>query len=424
MKALTLTEAWLRLLPQQRWFAGKGRRIGAIRVRPYPWQTRPRQWPAVRSEDLFVSFTDGGAQTYQLLSAYRPTDQAKAELTMATVELADLGVLALSDASADPEAFDLFLTPDQLHPAVQRGTPQPLSAEQSNSCVRIGPNALFKLLRRPEPEPNREATLLGRLRHSGVTPILYGESLSADHRVLSLIIEFVESAGDGWKLATTACQQGRDFSAEAAALGRALRKVHSVLGRPYLAEPGSVDVPGSRVAQAMIGRLEEAITEVPELAAASAVLRKAFNALADLKVDSQQIHGDFHLGQALYRLDPPSWVLIDFEGEPLKTPAQRNAPDSVWRDVAGALRSFDYVRGSHPQPDSAATKDWCASASKAFLTGYLDHNQLPMELLRAYELDKAIYEVRYEMGNRPEWAHLPLARIQDELVHDRSSQPE
>jgi maltokinase len=109
-------------------------------------------------------------------------------------------------------------------------------------------------------------------------------------------------------------------------------------------------------------------------------------------------------------------VIIDFEGEPLTSSAERRKLDSVWRDVAGALRSFDYARSAHPDPNSAAARSWVAATRQAFLTGYLDSAAAPPAVLRAYQLDKAVYEVRYELRNRPEWAYIPLGSVQDELT--------
>ncbi|MFZ2503562.1 MAG: hypothetical protein WAW88_12940, partial [Nocardioides sp.] len=115
----------------------------------------------------------------------------------------------------------------------------------------------------------------------------------------------------------------------------------------------------------------------------------------------------------------------DFEGEPAKSLEARRRPDSVWRDVAGMLRSFEYAaavassRASAPStpatPVSAATTPAAAARplAEAFLAGYL--GRLPTDeeqtLLAAYSADKAVYETVYETHNRPEWVSLPLGAL-------------
>ena len=129
----------------------------------------------------------------------------------------------------------------------------------------------------------------------------------------------------------------------------------------------------------------------------------------------QRIHGDYHLGQVL---DAPGrgWVLVDFEGEPLRPLAERTEPDLALRDVAGMLRSFDYVAGSWEQnhPGQSAAP-WAARARTAFLEGYAGaagrDPRADAALLDALELDKALYEVVYEARNRPTWLEIPTTAI-------------
>jgi len=104
----------------------------------------------------------------------------------------------------------------------------------------------------------------------------------------------------------------------------------------------------------------------------------------------------------------------------VKTMAERRAPDSVWRDVAGMLRSFDYAAASVPGPHSA---DWAASCRAAFLHGYAaaELTGADASLLRAYEADKAIYEVVYEMRNRPDWIGIPLRAVAELAARDHDS---
>jgi maltokinase len=123
---------------------------------------------------------------------------------------------------------------------------------------------------------------------------------------------------------------------------------------------------------------------------------------------TQRVHGDFHLGQTL--MTPSGWKIIDFEGEPVKSLAERAEPDSVWRDIAGMLRSFDYAAASVPGPGSQAWADACRGA---FLQGYVDGplDAADEAVLTAYVADKAVYEVVYEVRNRPDWVSIPLAAV-------------
>jgi trehalose synthase-fused probable maltokinase len=136
-------------------------------------------------------------------------------------------------------------------------------------------------------------------------------------------------------------------------------------------------------------------------------------------------HGDYHLGQVLER-DDGTFVIIDFEGEPAKPLAQRREKRSPLRDVAGMLRSFDYARNSVLREGDArdarrvsAASAWYAAVREAFLSAYLATTRqhprlLPDEVeapLAALELEKAAYEVLYELNNRPDWLPIPLAAL-------------
>lgn len=126
----------------------------------------------------------------------------------------------------------------------------------------------------------------------------------------------------------------------------------------------------------------------------------------------QRVHGDFHLGQVI-QAPGRGWVLLDFEGEPLRPLAQRSLPDLALRDVAGMLRSLDYAAAAAAVPAGAS---WAHGVRQDFLDGYTadagtdprDHG----DLLGALELDKALYEAVYEARNRPDWLPIPLGAIE------------
>jgi maltokinase len=122
------------------------------------------------------------------------------------------------------------------------------------------------------------------------------------------------------------------------------------------------------------------------------------------------------------------WVLLDFEGEPLRPLAERSLPDQPLRDVAGMLRSFDYAAGSWEQSHpGASAREWAVDAQRAFLDGYAAESgrdpRADSALLTAFQLDKALYEVVYEARNRPTWLTIPtaaVARLLDDARRDPS----
>jgi len=114
------------------------------------------------------------------------------------------------------------------------------------------------------------------------------------------------------------------------------------------------------------------------------------------------------------------WFVIDFEGEPVRPLAERTAPDSPLRDVAGMLRSFSYIASAAPILRGVDPPDgWEARARTEFLAGYrskIEPTLVPSgssmdKLLAVFELEKAVYELRYELNNRPDWVRIPVAGI-------------
>jgi maltokinase len=253
--------------------------------------------------------------------------------------------------------------------------------------------------------------------------------------VLGFLQRFLPDAVEGWAMATASVRDllaegdlhadevGGDFAGESHRLGAAIAEVHVALAEATGTRAAGRDELAAEV-DAMHARLDVVLSEVPTLAREEAAVRAAFDEVRNLTtpLPIHQIHGDLHLGQVLRTT--AGWVVIDFEGEPGATPSARAVPRSPLRDVASMLRSFDYAAfhllpgNDDPQDDRqrlARATEWSDRNREAFCSGYAEAGQDPREhevLLRALELDKAVYEVRYEHHNRPDWATIPLAAIQ------------
>lgn len=439
-----LSEQLLRHLTGARWFAGKGRRAEIGSLTTLPWLTDVSSWPAVRAEILRVDYppvedpepdeaeAPWPYELYQLLVSYHhaPVPGLQhAEIGRRTVD--DLGPVVAYDAAQDPQAcallWRLLLDGGQARDrdaeiSFQRtdvsgldadATPIPFTGQQSNTSVMFGDVAMIKFFRRIELGPNLDIEVHDALARTGVTDVagLYGwirgrwvqdgTPVEAD---LAMAVQKLAEAEDGWSLALDSLRAGGDFAEDAAALGHALAHIHAALRRAFPTD----EVDGSAVETIMNGRLTVAAQVAPVLDELTPGLQTVFAEVGAARLTTQRVHGDFHLGQTLRT--PSGWKIIDFEGEPAKTMAERLAPDSPWRDVAGMLRSFDYAAATVPGPGAAR---WLASATEAFLTAYADGPLSPSQraTLQAYVADKAVYELVYEVRNRPDWVAIPLGAI-------------
>lgn len=331
--------------------------------------------------------------------------------------------------------------PDSLSPIGRVTAARVLTGEQSNTSVicdtESGDRVIIKVFRVLHHGDNPDVTTQLALTAAGSTrvPRVYG-ALRADwpdvgrpdgtatgH--LAFAQEFLPGLDDAWRVALQEAQAGTPFGDRAEQLGTALADVHRTLAGALPTEPADAPRRDAAVAT-MHARLDTAAREAPAVADHVDAVRAVYARAADATwPDLQRIHGDLHLGQVLSAPDPRGWVFLDFEGEPLRPLDERSLPDVTLRDVAGMLRSFDYVAGAlahDAEPVDAAA--WAAEARARFLEGYRRGTGADLAahsaLLDAFELDKAVYEVVYETRNRPDWVGIPLAAVA-RLVGDSGS---
>ena len=319
-----------------------------------------------------------------------------------------------------------------------------INAEQSNTSVVFDDELILKVFRRLEPGINPELEMLRFLTEHGFANIAmlggwYAYAGGPLGATLGILQQFVRGGHDGWQLALDELSADPDrFLERLRRLGEVTGELHTVLGSDnddaaFAPETPSVESLGLLTAtvdeeiervflnlpeddealEPIIGRGEEVRDQLRQLTYAGSTGKII------------RVHGDYHLGQTMWADD--DWVILDFEGEPARALAERRRKRSPLRDVAGMLRSFAYaasavsfLRGVDPPAD------WEEQARTQFLDGYLEtidpelvpSGQAGLErLLAVYELEKAVYELRYEVDNRPDWVSIPVAGIQRLIDH-------
>lgn len=303
-----------------------------------------------------------------------------------------------------------------------------LTGEQSNTSIiaeRDGAAAVIaKVFRVIQNGHNPDVVIQESLQVSGnrrIAPLagfvegnLTGNESIQTHLVFAQ--HLLDGVEDAWRVALREATDGTDFRTGARDLGVATAEVHRDLATA-LPTHDTDDQAREAMMSQMRERLEQVSAEVPEVAKVKDSLLRIIEQARDLSwPPMQRIHGDYHLGQVL-STPTRGWVLLDFEGEPLRPLAQRSAPDSPLRDVAGMLRSFDYVAGSVKLTDDVDASAWATDARAAFWDGYtatlgLDPDDAALRALVAvFEADKAVYEALYEARQRPTWLPIPLAAI-------------
>lgn len=469
-----LLGAWM---PRQRWFAGKGATSDG--VHPLAAVDLPLPPPAAgdgiadKGVLLRLHLIRLAGALYQVPLTHRRRQAP--ELAHALIGTLDgqwvydgphdplfvralARAIALDEQLGDPTALVVHgVRQDDGFPITETAPAAVLRGEQSNTSIILGAGTpyavIIKLFRVIHPGENPDVVVQSALAGVGCTrvprpagrlevewrepaasqqpehdpnqpPDQDGATRHRGH--LAFASEFVDGGRDGWRLALDALAAGAPFDEPARALGRATAEVHRLLAAtlPTRAVTGEEL---KRLAADLHRRVTWACTQVPALAAAAepahAAVERMLEATSAGELQLQRVHGDYHLGQVLYA-PGRGWVLLDFEGEPLRPLAERLEPDLALRDVAGMLRSFDYAAGharltagttGAADPTGDGLRAWAGAARTAFLAGYAEGHGTPPEAAEALrgvlELDKALYEVVYETRNRPDWVPIPMDAV-------------
>jgi trehalose synthase-fused probable maltokinase len=404
-------------LPRQRWFAGKDREITRISV-----QAATELDPGLHHVVLAVE-QGSVLDHYQLiLGARRTLPERLRPGEIGLVPGYDPGQ-SLYDAAYDPEANARLLArmaeESSIGPLRFRHTPgvtietgldnAPISGEQSNTSVIFGDSYICKLFRRLSPGINPDLEVNLALNGSDHTPAVLGWIETETGDTLALLSEYLHAGTDGWQLAITSVRDwfghigpdpgvdpaeadpsdpadaGGDFAAESERLGAATASVHRDLADAF----GETLQPREELlatVDRMRAQLSEVCDEVPDLRPRAKAIESAFDELAayPYPLTVQRVHGDYHLGQVM-RTDS-GWVLLDFEGEPARTPTERKSLAHPLRDVAGMLRSFEYAARFLEVEDGLESRAhaWAARNREAFCRGYAARWPRPCRLRRSH----------------------------------------
>ena len=464
-------------LPSMRWFADKG--AGIVGVNIYDRASLPRDTAAeIALADVQLAGRDPSSQSPR----YAVMIDAAGDDAVATPAVArwllDL-VLSGRSLSSRNGRFVGHATGHSAHAASVAPTGpvtvSPIGGDASNTSlvVRSGSTGwIIKLFRRcragiqPEVEVGEFFAASSPWQD---TPRLYGwleyvpdgDQLAATSTAIATVHEFAPGYTTGWDrlvgLLTAgnglAGRTGDEVFAIVAALGRATGRMHRAFSMrpdipafaPESATPVGRQAAALRMsehAQGVFALIESRLSYLePTMASRLAAVLDARSKLASrfdrlpsiaLDCDNIRVHGDYHLGQVLVAeheskllvAEQGSVLVIDFEGEPGRTLAQRREKTAAAKDVAGMCRSFDYllrhVAKSSAKPYAAAD---LARLEACYLGAYREvvvgQPWWPADpaaadvLLAVFKLDKAIYELAYELNNRPDWIDVPLAAIEE-----------
>jgi maltokinase len=435
-------------IEQQRWYGSKSRHVSAIEIEESVElaDRLPLLLAVVQTR-----FASGSHELYQLPITFLPgvaTTAAIQTLDQWTaVDSVSQPALVRSllrgmDAELELETEEgvfRFHRVEGAGPLLPDAPARPVGVEQSNSSIVFGDETVLKVFRKLEPGINPELELLQFLTRQGfanIAPLLGwyeydGRSFAA---TLGVAQRFFPDATGGWELALDQlATDSEGLLEELGGLGRLTAELHNALASDANDPAFSPEEPSAESLSLLTATIDEDIERIfvrlPDDERVAAIagrgqdVRERIAARTQVGLGGRLIrtHGDFHLGQTLHRGGGANWLIIDFEGEPARPLFERRQKRSPLRDVASMLRSFAYVTSAlEILRGQSAPADFEDRARRTFLEHYfssIDPALLPpgetavINLLSIFELEKAIYELQYELDNRPDWLPIPVAGI-------------
>jgi maltokinase len=431
--------ALIEYVTRQRWYGAKSRTVSHSEV--LDTITLRQAEPQLTLALVEIRYDTGAHDIYQLLFSGGAGDvvvDAFAEDAGSAREIVSAVRTGLTLQGSEGVAE---FRPAEDFSALGRelGAARLVSSEQSNSSVIFDEALILKVFRHLEPGINPELEVLRFLTEQGFRNIpalggWYAYSGGPLTATLGLLQEYVAGAVGGWELALDEVSSAPErFLDRLGRLGEVTAQMHTALGADpndpaFAPEEPSVESLGLLTATVdeEIARVFLALPDDDErlepILGRGEEVREQLRLLTHAGSSGRVIrtHGDYHLGQTLMSHD--DWVILDFEGEPARTLVERRRKRSPLRDVAGMLRSFAYAAtAAELTRDADVPADWEGRARERFLESYLetvDVTLLPPgeaaieRLLAVFELEKAVYELRYELDNRPDWVGIPVAGIE------------
>jgi predicted trehalose synthase len=421
---MSLLAGWL---PQQRWFGGKGAAIASVRD-----VDRAQISPGLVLATVEVSYREG-RRPERYAMALKPWTGVPGIVEGLDDDAARalLGIVREKRRIATAAGALQGLRFDVGGSALDELTPSPrvrrLSAEQSNTSLVFDDKVIVKLIRRLETGVNPELEMGAFLARRGFTatpPLLGGIALEgAVNATAAVAHRFVRVESDGWSYLLTAFRTGALPLDEIRDLGTRVGEMHAALASdpsdPAFAPESIIREDLARWSENLLRELDQTVRvargSVPEIEARKPLLEERIRRFATAEPGGVRIrqHGDLHLGQVLR--SEGHWLIFDFEGEPARTLAERQAKHSPFKDVAGMLRSLAYAAGAVEVEGGPPQREQLARAREEFLRGWRGPaaKLVPTDprkadvMLRALELEKLLYEIRYEVGHRPDWVRIP-----------------